>query len=199
MPVTTEQLFALDPQECGVESFCDRLFAYLAEAGQTMYDETVTQLEHGLQCATLAHGEGHGPELQVAALLHDIGHLVLDEHEECDDFLETDQHHEVIGARLVTKWFGARVGGPIALHVPAKRYLVATDSSYADGLSDASVRSLQVQGGPMTAEEIVAFEKRPHHTEAVQLRRWDDRAKVAGAEVPPLAHWRSAVLELLRN
>lgn len=199
MPVTTEQLLALDPRECGADPFCDQLFEYLEEAGQTMYDETVTQLEHGLQCAALAHREGYGPELQVAALLHDIGHLVLDEHDDRDDFLETDQRHEVIGAHLVTRWFGAQVGGPIALHVPAKRYLVATDSSYADGLSDASVRSLRVQGGPMTVAEIAAFERRPHHVEAVQLRRWDDLAKVAGAEVPSLEHWRSAVLELLHN
>ncbi|HCA87770.1 MAG TPA: hypothetical protein DEQ61_21280 [Streptomyces sp.] len=199
MPVTTEELLELDPRECGVEEFCDRLFDYLGHAGQTMYDETVTQLEHGLQCAALAEQDGHGQALQVAALLHDIGHLVLDEHDERDDFLETDQRHEVVGARLVTAWFGAEVGGPVALHVPAKRYLVAIDPSYANGMSQASVRSLEVQGGPMTDDEISAFEQRPHYAGAVQLRRWDDRGKVADAGVPGLEHWRPAVIDSLQT
>jgi phosphonate degradation associated HDIG domain protein len=197
MPVTTAEVLDLDPQQLGPDAFCDALFDYLADAGQTMYDETVTQLEHGLQCAALAEREGQGRALQVAALLHDIGHLVLDEHDERDDFLEVDQRHEVVGARLVTAWFGAEVGGPVALHVPAKRYLVATDPAYAAGLSQASIRSLEVQGGPMTADEIRAFEQLPHQAEAVQLRRWDDRGKVRGADVPPLEHWRPALLFLL--
>lgn len=197
MSITNKELLALDPAQTRPEEFCDTLFAYLTEAGQTMYDETVTQLEHALQCAALAEEAGYDAPLRVAALLHDLGHLVLDEHDGCDDFLDTDQHHEIVGARLVTRWFGACVGGPVALHVPAKRYLVATDPAYLAGLSQASVRSLQVQGGPMTERETTDFERLPHHREAVELRRWDDLGKVRDAEVPGLEHWRGAVLECL--
>ncbi|WP_083883823.1 HD domain-containing protein [Nocardia higoensis] len=188
---------ALDAATLGPDAFCDALFAYLETTGQTMYDETVTQLEHGLQCAALAEAEGHGPKLQIAALLHDIGHLMLDEHDDRDDFLETDLRHEIIGARLVTRWFGPEVGGPIALHVPAKRYLVATDPEYANGLSASSVRSLAVQGGPMNAAELEAFRQTPYYAEAVLVRRWDDLAKVADLTTPPLEHWRGAITHLL--
>ncbi|OXR42073.1 hypothetical protein B7C42_05672 [Nocardia cerradoensis] len=196
MKTSTEMLRELDPQALGPSAFCAALFSYLEHEGATMYDETVTQLEHGLQSAALAEQEGYGPDLQIAALLHDIGHLMLSEHDARDDFLATDLQHEIVGAHLVTQWFGAEVGGPIALHVPAKRYLVATDPGYADGLSAASIRSLEVQGGPMSTEEVQTFETLPYHAEAVLVRRWDDRAKVAGLEVAPLQHWRPAI-ELL--
>ena len=66
------------------------------------------------------------------------------------------------------------------LHVPAKRYLCATDAGYFGMLSPASVHTLGLQGGPMTAQEIALFEKEPYHREAVRVRRWDDQGKVAG-------------------
>jgi gamma-butyrobetaine dioxygenase len=54
-----------------------------------------------------------------------------------------------------------------------------------------------LQGGPMTAEEIRAFEANPFYREAVQLRRWDDAAKTPGTEVPPLESYRSRIEDLL--
>lgn len=197
MPVSTQELVALDPAGVSPDEFCDRLFAYLEEAGQSMYDETVTQLEHGLQCAALAERAGYGADAQVAALLHDIGHLVLDEHDGREDFLEHDHQHEIVGARLVTRWFGPHVGAPVALHVAAKRYLVAVDPGYRAGLSTASVRSLEVQGGPMADGEVERFTARPHSGLAVELRRWDDLGKAPGAEVANLEYWRHAVLTCL--
>lgn len=197
MSITTDELLALDPTTMGAEDFCDALFGYLADAGQTMYDETVTQLEHGLQCAALAEQAGFDSRLQVAALLHDLGHLLLDEHDGHDDFLDEDLRHEIIGAHTVTRWFGQPVGGPVALHVPAKRYLVTVDPTYAAGLSESSVRSLEVQGGAMTEREVTDFEAQAHHRDAVKLRRWDDQGKVGGAVVPGLEHWRTAVVDCL--
>lgn len=197
MPTTTEDLLALDPATVSPDEFCDRLFGYLRENGQSMYDEAVTQLAHGLQCAALAEEAGYAAEAQVAALLHDLGHLVLDEHDERDDFLAEDQQHEIVGARLVTRWFGAEVGAPVALHVAAKRYLVAVDPGYFAGLSQASIRSLEVQGGPMSEDEVERFARRPHADLAVELRRWDDLGKVPGAAVPDLEHWRPAVVSCL--
>lgn len=199
MTVTTAELTAAGPAQLGAEKFCDLLFDYLETTGQTMYDKTVTQLGHGLQCAFLAESEDQPAELQVAALLHDIGHLMLDEHDQNSDFLDTDLRHEIVGAHVLGRWFGQSVAGPVALHVPAKRYLVATDPTYRDGLSESSIRSLAVQGGPMTAEEAAAFEKLPHAAEAVAVRRWDDLGKAPNLAVPPLEHWRSAVVTLLEG
>ena len=118
-------------------------------------------------------------------MLHDIGHLVDDVP---DDFAEwtRDQHHERVGAAWLAQRFGPDVSEPVRLHVPAKRYLCATEAGYFGNLSPASVRTLQLQGGPMPAAEIAAFEKEPYCREAVRVRRWDDRAKIADLKVPGL-------------
>lgn len=170
------------------DEFCDELFAYLTVAGQSQYDETVTQLEHARQTAALAEADGYDQAAQVAALLHDIGHLLLDEHDAHHDFLAEDRHHEIVGARYLTRWFDPDIGTPVALHVKAKRCLVATDPTYADGLSAASTRSLHIQGGPMTGKEVDDFLRLPHAALALALRRWDDNAKRADAAVPELGH-----------
>jgi phosphonate degradation associated HDIG domain protein len=178
---------------CPAGTFCDELFTFLADAGQSQYDESVTQLEHGLQTAALAEEAG-APEIeQVAALLHDIGHLLLDEHDGKKTFLRQDLRHEILGARYLSRWFGPAVGSPVALHVKAKRYLVATSPEYAESLSRASARSLELQGGPMTAEEAEQFLSLPYAQTAIALRRWDDAAKTRNAPVPDLEHWRPAV------
>lgn len=172
---------------------CDELFALLTGAGDTKYDEAVTQLEHALQAASLAE-EAHDDEaVHVAALLHDVGHLLLDEHDRHGAFLEQDLRHETVGARVLARWFGPEVSGPVALHVKAKRYLVATDPAYASTLSAASTRSLQLQGGAMAPRETEAFLRLPHAQVAVALRRWDDGAKDPHAQVPVLEHWRDAI------
>lgn len=195
--MSSTDVTTLDPGQLGADAFCDALFAYLTEAGASRYDEVVTQLEHALQSAWLAEQEGFDEAAQVAALLHDLGHLILDEFNSNGEFLHTDLRHEVVGARVVTGWFGQAVGAPVAMHVAAKRYLVAVEPAYADGLSPASTRSLALQGGPMSAAEVTRFESAPHHRVAVALRRWDDAAKVPGLPTPDLEHWRPAIRSLL--
>ena len=96
-------------------------------------------------------------------------------------------------ARYLSRWFGPEVTEPIRLHVPAKRYLVATDPAYGTLLSPESARSLELQGGAMDAGEAEAFRRQPYAAEAVALRRWDDLAKAPDAATPPLQHFRSAV------
>ncbi len=174
------------------------LFALYRERGGTHYDATVTQAEHALQAAALAEAESAGDALVVAALLHDIGHLLVDEHNGREEFLTGDEQHERIGARALAQWFPAEVTGPIALHVPAKRYLVATDPDYAATLSDASTRSLAVQGGPMTPAEIATFSQRRFADAACRLRRWDDRAKLADADTPTFEHYGPAIARMVR-
>jgi phosphonate degradation associated HDIG domain protein len=177
----------------------DSLFTLYAERGTTYYDETVTQTEHALQSAALAEHEGAHTELVVAALLHDIGHLLIDEHAGHAGFLADDQLHERIGAAVLGRWLPPAVTGPIALHVPAKRYLVTTDPDYAASLSAASTRSLAVQGGPMDHPEATTFSQRRYAHEACQLRRWDDRAKTAGLKSPPFEHYRPVVHNLVHR
>ena len=173
------------------------LFSYMEKRGQSFYDEVVTQLEHALQCATLAQQNGASATLITGALLHDVGHIILDEHNADRAFLDTDLTHEEVGAQYMEPFFPDAVTTPIRLHVPAKRYLCTTDASYHDGLSEASKRSFIVQGGVMSDEEREAFEQIPHFQEGVTLRRWDDLAKVKGLETAELETYRDIVQQCL--
>lgn len=176
------------------EEFCDALFRFYASAGQSRYDEAVTQLEHALQTAALAERATDETAHHVAALLHDVGHLLMDEHDAHTTFLSQDLRHETVGARFLRLRFGPRVSEPVALHVTAKRYLVSTDADYASALSEASTRSLRLQGGPMTTDEAKQFLTQPDAQAAIALRRWDDAAKQPNIAVPDLEHWRAAIV-----
>jgi phosphonate degradation associated HDIG domain protein len=165
-------------------------------AARRMYDEEVTELEHALQAAALAHEAGAPDQLVAAALLHDVGHLVSDDNVPLDEDLAEDFHHERVGARYLGRWFGPEVTAPVALHVAAKRYLCAVEPGYLDGLSPSSARSLALQGGPMSPTEVEAFERLSHHEAATLVRRWDDRAKVAGVVVADLDAYRSLLARL---
>jgi [1-hydroxy-2-(trimethylamino)ethyl]phosphonate dioxygenase len=168
-----------------VEEICG-LFA--ARGSAAYFGEPVSQQEHALQAAWLAEEEGTKESLVVAAVLHDIGHLL---HGLPETIAEegTDAHHEEIGHAWLRRHFGPEVTEPVRLHVAAKRYLCAVEPEYFAQLSPASVQSLELQGGPMTAEEVTEFEANPFGRDAVLLRRWDDRAKISGWEVPDLEHY----------
>lgn len=168
------------------------------QRGGANYDEVVSQTQHALQCGALAMAAGGDDASVVAAFLHDIGHLLLSDTKERGGAADTDLRHEEIGARFLANWFDEDVLAPVRLHVPAKRYLCAVDASYHDGLSEASVRSLELQGGPMTDAEVVAFEELEHHERAVALRRWDDLAKVANAPTPDLDVFEQLLLAAAR-
>jgi phosphonate degradation associated HDIG domain protein len=174
------------------------LFDYMERRGQSFYDESVTQLEHACQCANQARLHDGSTTQVASALLHDLGHFLLDEHNAENDFLEEDQNHEEIGANYLEPFFPEVVTTPIRLHVPAKRYLCTTDASYYDDLSEASKRSFRLQGGVMSDEEQAAFERIPHYQDALQLRRWDDLAKVKGLEIPAINTYREIVQACLK-
>jgi gamma-butyrobetaine dioxygenase len=145
--------------------------------------------EHMLQAGALAEAAGVEAPLVAAALLHDIGHLLGE---------DEDRHGEA-GARWLSQWFGDAVTEPVRLHVPAKRYLCGADAGYFGLLSAESVRTLALQGGPMTAAEVAAFEALPHAREAVAVRRWDDRAKDPAVTPPGFAHFASLLAALARG
>lgn len=163
----------------------DELLAlYEGPAADVPYDEVVDERAHALQTAELALADGAPDALVVAALLHDVGHLLpLTGRRALDD------GHETHGAAFLRRLFGPEVTAPVALHVAAKRYLCGTEPRYATSLSAGSVLSLEAQGGPMTPAEAAAFRDRAGWAHAVRLRRWDDAAKVAGASTRSLREW----------
>ncbi len=175
----------------------DELLAFYGRWGAANYDEEIDQLAHALQTAALASADGASDALVVAALLHDVGHLL---HLEMTDGARPpgteDQRHEATGARHLAALFPPAVTGPVALHVRAKRYLCAVDDAYYARLSEGSKQSLRLQGGPMNAEEIASFEAVAGSSDAVALRRWDDQAKVVGLDVAPLGHCLDLVMRV---
>jgi phosphonate degradation associated HDIG domain protein len=171
----------------------DFLIRLLKERGHAAYlGEPVSQLEHALQTAWAAEQAGAGSAVIAAALLHDVGHLLHDLPEHCA-LSGFDDAHEVRGASWLGRHFGPEVAEPVRLHVPAKRFLCATDPSYVGSLSEASARSLKLQGGPFTADEAAQFRNHPHAETAVALRRFDEQAKVPGLPTPALEHFRPFV------
>lgn len=176
----------------------DDLFRWLESAGATRYDEAVTQLEHALQSAYLAERANDTDSAVAAALLHDVGHLLLADQDGTDAFLTTDLEHETVGADWLAQMFPHEVTSPIREHVRAKRYLCTVDRMYSGCLSPASTRSLELQGGPMSAAEIDEVERLPDFVAALTLRRRDDGAKVPGREVPALEHYRELLESLVR-
>ena len=160
--------------------------------GTLVYGEQVNQIQHALQCASLALQSGSTDAMVAAAMLHDIGHML---HGDAATALDTgeDDRHESLGADWLARWFGDDVVQPVALHVQAKRYLCARDPGYLEGLSRVSTRTLHLQGGPMQPAEAEAFERLPHARNAIDLRRWDDLGKKAGCETAPLSHFMTVI------
>jgi len=155
--------------------------------GQRAYSgEPVSQLEHALQSAQRAQADGASEFLVVAALLHDIGHLVHDQGE-TPSARGIDDLHQFCGAHFLQRWFGRAVCEPIRLHVQAKRYLCAVQPDYLSVLSPDSLRSLALQGGPMDAASAEAFSQTAFSADAMRLRLWDDAAMVPGCVTPPLS------------
>jgi [1-hydroxy-2-(trimethylamino)ethyl]phosphonate dioxygenase len=180
-------------------SVVNQILELFATKGHEAYvGEPVSQREHALQAAHHAEQASASDELIVAALLHDIGHLLHKLPEDAADH-GLDTRHEMIGQAWLARHFGPGVTEPIRLHVPAKRYLCATDPEYRARLSAASLQSLALQGGPFGQEELEEFQKNPFFRDAIALRRWDDLAKVPGMRVAELEHYRPRLLATERS
>ena len=181
---------------CKIEALFKRRGAALYAGAQLERLEPVSALAHALQCAQLAEWADADNTLVAAALLHDLGQLL-------DGAAEASLHEERHELRALTLLasggFGSAVLEPIRLHVQAKRYLVASDERYTEGLSDASRYSLSLQGGRMYAEERLLFMAQPHASRALQLRRWDDLAKHPGKRTPGLGHYLNLLDDVLRE
>ncbi len=171
----------------------DKIVPFLADiierrGAESYLGEQITISEHMLQAAQLAEQAGAGDELIAAALLHDIGHYTNEFPENAQD-QGIDTVHEEAGAVVVESYFPDVVVDCIRQHVAAKRYLCATDPDYFDRLSPASVHTLNLQGGPMNAEEVRSFQSHPHLEAIVQVRIWDDEAKAEDLPTPDFGHY----------
>ena len=175
----------------------DNIVDFLADiferrGGEEYLGEPVTMAEHMLQGATLAEQAGRDETIIVAALLHDIGHFTS----EFGMFSMADtedRHHEVAGAEVLQRFFPSVVTDCVRYHVAAKRYLCATRPDYFNRLSQASVHSLQLQGGPMSDKEVAEFEKNPNLEQIIQVRYLDEAGKRDDMTTPPFSHFAPMV------
>jgi len=183
-------------------SIIDHIVAVFNERGGEAYlGERVSMADHMLQAAFTAERSGASDEVIVAALLHDIGHLVNDVAAEQrghpGELEQVDFVHEEAGARWLSAGFGPAVTEPVRMHVAAKRYLCAVEPEYFATLSPASVHTLGLQGGPMNAAEVTEFAANPHAAAAIALRRFDDAGKREGDKTPDLKHFLPRVRALI--
>ncbi|WP_425049506.1 (R)-1-hydroxy-2-trimethylaminoethylphosphonate oxygenase [Psychromarinibacter sp. S121] len=190
---------APSPDSLNADTIVPFIADIFARRGAEEYlGEPVTISEHMLQCAELAEQAGADDATIAAALLHDIGHFT---HEFDADAAEqgVDSHHEHAGARVIERFFPPIVTDCVRYHVDAKRFLCATDPEYFAKLSDASVLSLKLQGGPMNDDEVRAFAANPHLPAILQVRIWDDIGKDPDHAAPPFAHFAPVLERVVRS
>jgi len=169
--------------------------------GDEDYDgEPVSQTSHMIQCAMEAMAQGEDEELVLGSFLHDIGHLLkhVEATEEMGNYGVVN--HEGLGAEyLKEKGFSRRICAMVENHVNAKRYLVAVDETYQSKLSEASLQTLEWQGGPMHQSEIMIFEQHPFFDDIIKVRLWDEKAKQPDAVLLPLAHFKNLMVDHLKD
>ena len=184
-------------QDLTAETIVDFLASIFERRGSEEYlGESVTMGEHMLQGATIAEQNGQPDEIIVGALLHDIGHFTSEFGTFTMDDTE-DRHHEDAGAEVLEKFFPTIITDCCRYHVAAKRYLCATKPDYLSRLSEASIHSLNLQGGPMDEDEVTKFEKNPNVKDIVAVRYLDDAGKIAGMETPDFWHFAPMVQRMV--
>ena len=187
----------MSAQDLTSDTIVDFLGSIFDRRGSEEYlGEPVTMGEHMLQGATLAERAGHSDEIVAAALLHDIGHFTSEFGTFTMDDTE-DRHHEDAGAEVLERFFPSVITDCVRYHVAAKRYLCATRPEYFRRLSEASVHSLNLQGGPMNEDEVAEFKRNPNLEEIIAVRFLDDAGKHAGMETPDFWHFAPILQRLV--
>lgn len=158
---------------------------FIAQGKKSYAGEGVSQLGHALQSGQLAMASGASDSLVVAAFLHDLGHLLNDQGD-TPTLRGVDDQHEVWAADFLAEHFPLSVSEPVRLHVAAKRALCAIKPEYTGKLSEDSLRSLKLQGGPMSPQELEQFFQSEFAEDAILVRAWDDQAKKPKAQTASL-------------
>ncbi|MFJ2365376.1 phosphonate degradation HD-domain oxygenase [Pseudomonas sp. NPDC087697] len=159
------------------EQVIAEVFGWYERFGDSDYiGEPVSQIEHMSQAAERAMAEGFDDEVVLAAFFHDIGHLCAANAGSMGGFGVAS--HERLGADYLRRLgFSERMARLVEYHVQAKRYLTFKEPGYYERLSEASRRTLEYQGGMMTAAEAEAFERDPLCAISLRMRQWDEQAK----------------------
>lgn len=182
----------------GADVIAGEVFALLRrDGGDQYFGEAVTKLEHAVQCAWHARQAGADEELVIAALLHDVGHLLDTPGTVRDDRVGVINHDRTGADWLRERGFSERIARLVGGHVDAKRYLTATNTGYAERLSAASKQTLELQGGPMDAEAASDFAAQPDLRDMLRLRTWDELAKDPAWSGPELEEYREPVIRHL--
>ena len=179
----------------------DNIVAFIGDIFERCGDEEylgepVTMAEHMLQGATIAEQNGLAEDIIVAALLHDIGHFTSEFGTFSMEDTE-DRFHEEAGAEVLQEFFPTIVTDCVRYHVAAKRYLCATKPEYFNRLSEASVHSLNLQGGPMNESEVTEFQKNPNLEKIIQVRYLDEAGKHPDMETPDYWHFAPMVQRIV--
>lgn len=174
---------------------------YILYGAADYIGEPVSQLEHMCQAAMIAEEEEADEEMVLAAFLHDIGHLF--------EFIQpvtsmsgvgVVDHEKLAEDYLLGKGFSSRVSKLVKSHVDAKRYLTFRYPEYFLQLSDASKETLKHQGGIMTEDEATVFEQDPLFKDYLQMRNWDDRAKIQNTPLKDIQYYKEMVVRhLIKN
>ena len=150
--------------------------------------ENLTMSDHMIQSAMLAEKAKCKDDLICSCLLHDYGHFILEDPNELVK-MNKDGSHENIGYEYLKFFFTKEVVEPIKYHVLAKRYL-ARDNKYFDFLSNASKKSLKLQGGILNNEDSKEFEKTTYFKDTIVLRKFDEAAKKTDIKIKSIYEYK---------
>ena len=173
----------------------DTIFELYTKYGRADYiGESVSQLEHMIQAAMLAEADDQPPSMVLAALFHDIGHLVAMATNGAKDALGATDHEVVAHDYLVACHIPAPIPELVRGHVVAKRYLITKDPAYYDSLSPASRQTFVQQGGKLSVRECAAFEANPLAAQMLALRGYDDQAKVKDLPINDISYYKEMLV-----
>ena len=180
------------------EQVIAEVFALYERFGGSDYiGEPVSQIEHMSQAAEWAMAEGYDDEVVLAAFFHDIGHICAAEGAGNMGGFGVVSHERLGADYLRRAGFSERMARLVEYHVQAKRYLTLKEPGYYERLSEASRRTLDYQGGVMTAEEAQVFERDPLCAISLRMRQWDEMAKEMNVPVIDRDFLKEKALRLL--
>ena len=184
-----------------IQSALDEIFNLYEKHGADAYiGESISQIEHACQCAQLAEKNGCDATVILAAFFHDIGHLCANDESGDDMDGYGQRHHEKMGADFLRqRGFPEKIARLVESHVQAKRYLCAAKPDYYRKLSEASKQTLKHQGGPLTESEAAEFRSHPLFEEMIQLRAWDEAAKMENVPLPDSKVYREMAKNILEK
>jgi len=179
----------------------NQIFDLYARFGSNDYiGEPVSQVEHMSQAAHLAIDAGFDDEVVLAAFFHDIGHLCVAKNSENDMEGLGIKNHEKLGADYLRELgFPERIARLVESHVEAKRYLCFARPEYLSKLSEASQKTLELQGGIMTAAEAQQFEQNPLSHLMIKMREWDDTAKKTNTPIIDFGVLKEKMVRVLHH